>query len=69
MAVPDEDFSTDLTPVEGNGGIRSCPVSVLQRTPRDLRLLCDRERLPTRDLPLDSDVFIMRCRSSVQPVC
>ena len=28
MAVLDEDFGTDLTLVEGNGGVRSCPVSL-----------------------------------------
>ena len=43
MAVLDEDFGTDLTPVEGNGGVRSCPVSVPERTPRDLRSLYERE--------------------------
>ena len=67
MAVLDENFGTDLTPVEGKGGIRSCPQSVSHRTPRDLRSPCERERVPTRDLTLDSDVFIMRCRPSVQP--
>ena len=44
MAVLEEDFGTDLTLVEGNGGIRSCPVSVPERTPRDLRSLYERER-------------------------
>ena len=44
MAVLDEDFGTDLTPVEGNGGVRSCPVSVPERTPRDLRSRYERER-------------------------
>ena len=43
MAVLDEDFGPDPTLVEGNGGIRSCPVSVPERTPRDLRSLYDRE--------------------------
>ena len=43
MPVLDEDFGTDLTPVEGNGGVRSCPVSVPERTPRDLRSLYERE--------------------------
>ena len=44
MAVLDEDLGTDLTLVEGNGGVRSCPVSVPERTPRDLRSLYERER-------------------------
>ena len=44
MAVLDEDFGTDLTLVEGNGGVRSCPVSVPERAPRDLRSQCERER-------------------------
>ena len=43
MAVLDEDFGPDPTLVEGNGGIRSCPVSVPERTLRDLRSLYDRE--------------------------
>ena len=43
MAVLDEDFGTDLTLVEGNGGVRSCPVSVPERTPRDLRSRYERE--------------------------
>ena len=44
MAVLDEDFGTDLTLVEGNGGVRSCPVSVPERAPRDWRSQCERER-------------------------
>ena len=44
MAVLDEDFGTDLTLVEGNGGVRSCPVSLPERAPRDLRSLYERER-------------------------
>ena len=44
MAVLDEDFGTDLTLVEGNGVVRSCPVSVLGPTLRDLRSLYERER-------------------------
>ena len=44
MAVLDEDFGTDLTLVEGNGGVGSCPVSVPGPTPRDLRSLYERER-------------------------
>ena len=44
MAVLDEGFSTDLTLVEGDGGVRSCPVSVPERTPRDLRSRYERER-------------------------
>ena len=44
MAVLDEDFGTDLTLVEGNGGVGSCPVSVPGPTPRDLRSLYGRER-------------------------
>ena len=43
MVVLDEDFGTDLTLVEGNGGVRSCPVSVPERTPRDLRSRYERE--------------------------
>ena len=44
MAVLDEDFGTDLTLVEGNGVVRSCPVSVPGPTLRDLRSLYERER-------------------------
>ena len=44
MAVLDEDFGTDLTLVEGNGVVRSCSVSVPERTPRDLQSLYERER-------------------------
>ena len=44
MAVLDEDFGTDLTLVEGNGGVRSSPVSVPERAPRDWRSQCERER-------------------------
>ena len=44
MAVLDEDFGTGLTLVEGNGGVRSCPVSLPERAPRDLRSLHERER-------------------------
>ena len=40
----DEDFGTDLTLVEGNGGVGSCPVSVPGPTLRDLRSLYERER-------------------------
>ena len=47
MAVLEEDFGTDLTLVEDNGGIRSCPVSVPERTPRGLRSLYERERART----------------------
>ena len=44
MAVLDEDFGTDLTLAEGNGGVRSSPVSVPERAPRDWRSQCERER-------------------------
>ena len=44
MAVLDEEFGTDLTLVEGNGGVRSSPVSVPERAPRDWRSQCERER-------------------------
>ena len=44
MAVLDEDFGTGLTLVEGNGGVRSSPVSVPERAPRDWRSQCERER-------------------------
>ena len=43
MVVLDEDFGTDLTLVEGNGGVRLSPVSVPERTPRDWRSLYERE--------------------------
>ena len=39
-----EDFGTDLTLVEGNGGVRSSPVSGPERAPRDWRSQCERER-------------------------
>ena len=44
MAVLDEDFGTDVTLAEGNGGVRSSPVSVPERAPRDWRSQCERER-------------------------
>ena len=44
MAVLDEDFGTDLTLAEGNGGVRSSPVSVPERAPRGWRSQCERER-------------------------
>ena len=44
MVVLDEDSGTDLTLVEGNGGVRSSPVSVPERAPRDWRSQCERER-------------------------
>ena len=44
MAVLDEDFGTDLTLVADNGGVRSCPVSVPESSPRDLRSLYERAR-------------------------
>ena len=47
MAVLDEDFGTNLTLVEGNGGVGSCPVSVPGPTPRDLCSLYERERART----------------------
>ena len=44
MVVLDEDFGTGLTLVEGNGGVRSSPVLVPERAPRDWRSQCERER-------------------------
>ena len=44
MAVLNEDFGTGLTLVEGNGGVRSSPVLVPERAPRDWRSQCERER-------------------------
>ena len=45
MVVLDEDFGTNLTLVEGNGGVRlSPPVSVPEHAPRDWRSQCERER-------------------------
>ena len=44
MVVLDEDFGTNLTLVEGNGGVGSCPVSVPEHAPRDWRSQCERER-------------------------
>ena len=44
MAVLDEDFGTGLTLVEGNGGVRSSPVLVPERAPRDWRSQCERDR-------------------------
>ena len=42
MVVLDEDFGTNLTLVEGNGGVRLSPVS--EHAPRDWRSQCERER-------------------------
>ena len=39
-----EDFGTNLTLVEGNGGVRLSPVSVPEHAPRDWRSQCERER-------------------------
>ena len=44
MAVLDEEFGTDLTLVEGNGGVRSSLASVPERATRDWRSQCERER-------------------------
>ena len=44
MVVLDEDFGTNLTLVEGNGGVRLFPVSVPEHAPRDWRSQCERER-------------------------
>ena len=44
MVVLDEDFGTNLTLVEGNGGVRLSPVSVPEHAPRDWRSQCERER-------------------------
>ena len=44
MVVLDEDFGTNLTLVEGNGGVRLSPVSAPERAPRDWRSQCERER-------------------------
>ena len=43
MAVLDEDFGTGLTLVEDNGEVRSSPVLVPERAPRDWRSQCERE--------------------------
>ena len=42
--VLDEDFGTNLTLVEGNGGVRLSPVSAPEHAPRDWRSQCERER-------------------------
>ena len=44
MVVLDEDFGTNLTLVEGNGGVRLSPVSVPEHAPRDWRSQCERAR-------------------------
>ena len=44
VAVLDEEFGTDLTLVEGNGGVRSSLASVPERATRDWRSQCERER-------------------------
>ena len=44
MVVLDEDFGTNLTLVEGNGGVRLSPVSAPEHAPRDWRSQCERER-------------------------
>ena len=44
MVVLNEDFGTNLTLVEGNGGVRLSPVSVPEHAPRDWRSQCERER-------------------------
>ena len=44
MVVLDEDFGTNLTLVEGNGGVRLSPVSVPEHAPRGWRSQCERER-------------------------
>ena len=43
MVVLDEDFSTGLTRVEGDGGARSFPAVVAERPPREWRSLYERE--------------------------
>ena len=49
MVVLDEDFGTGLTLVEGNGGVRSSPVSVPEHAPRDWRSQCERARARARE--------------------
>ena len=65
MAVLDEGFSTDLTLVEGDGGVRSCPVSVPERTPRDLRSRYERER--ARADAAEARAEELRSSSTVSP--
>ena len=69
MAVLDEDFGTDLTLVEGNGVVRSCPVSVPGPTLRDLRSLYERERARAdRESPCSCSVTIFAAAPTVKPI-
>ena len=61
MVVLDEDFSTGLTLVEGDGGARSFPVVVAERTPREWRSLYEREHARAEEDGRGADAAQARC--------
>ena len=60
MVVLDEDFGTNLTLVEGNGGVRLSPVSVPEHAPRDWRSQCERERARRRCPACGAGVLLVK---------
>ena len=61
MVVLDEDFSAGLTLVEGDGGARSFPVVVAERTPREWRSLYEREHARAEEERARADAAQARC--------
>ena len=61
MVVLDEGFSTGLTLVEGDGGARSLPVVVAERTPREWRSLYEREHARAEEERARADAAQARC--------
>ena len=61
MVVLDEDFSTGLTLVEGDGGARSFPSVVAERTPREWRSLYEREHARAEEERARADAAQARC--------
>ena len=63
MVVLDEDFGTNLTLVEGNGGVRLSPVSAPEHAPRDWRSQCERERARADAAEARAEVVLSRFSS------
>ena len=61
MVVLDEDFSTGLTLVEGDGVARSFLSVVAERTPREWRLLYEREHAGAEEERARADAAQARC--------
>ena len=61
MVVLDDGFSTALTLVEGDGGARSFPSVVPERTPREWRSLYEREHARAEEERARADAAQARC--------